>query len=262
MQTVRNGECVLHVRVEGPADGRPVMFGNSLGTDMRVWDAMLPHLPEGLRLIRYDKRGHGLSDCPTGPYSIEMLSDDAAAVIDALDVGPVTFVGLSIGGLIGHGLAHGHGDKIKALALMDTAVRIGSPELWAERVVALRADGMAAMVEAILDRWFTAAARQDPLQMGPWRNMLLNTPLEGYIGCSQAIARADFTSGVRDLSLPIVAMAGEEDKATTPELVRETAALYRAGFHLIEKAGHLPCVEQPEDTARVITEFLKETADA
>ena len=259
MQTVRNGECTLHVRVDGPANGRPVMFGNSLGTDMRVWDAMLPYLPEGLRLIRYDKRGHGLSDCPPGPYSIEMLADDAAAVIAALGVGPVTFIGLSIGGLIGHGLAHAHADKIKALVLMDTGVKIGTPEMWAERIDALRADGMGGMVEAILQRWFSPDFRADPEAVTVWRNMLLQTPLEGYIGCSQAIAKADF--GGKPLDLPIMAMGGSTDLSTPPDLVQATADLHRASFHLIEGVGHLPCVEKPEDTARLITDFLKETAD-
>ena len=101
MRTIKANGAELHVALSGPEQGPAVMFSNSLGTDLRVWDDLIPHLPQGLRLVRYDKRGHGLSEETPGPYSIETLADDAAALIDALGLGKVVFVGLSIGGLIG-----------------------------------------------------------------------------------------------------------------------------------------------------------------
>ena len=260
MQTIRTDDAVLHVSDTGPRDGRAVLFGNSLGTDLRVWDAMLPHLPEDLRLIRWDKRGHGLSDVGDSRFDIDLLVRDAAAVVDAAGVRSVTVVGLSIGGLIGLGLALARPDLVKGLVLMDTAARIGTPQLWDDRIVALERDGLEAMADGVMDRWFSAAMRSDAGRVAPWRNGLSRTAPEGYIGCCRAIGGADFTDRLPDISCPVIATAGAEDKATPPDLVRATADALGAPFHLIEGAGHLPCVERPEETAALITRFLEETA--
>lgn len=260
MKTVTSNGVTLHVQLEGPEDGPVVMFANSLGTDLRVWDLLLPHLPEGLRIVRFDKRGHGLSDCPEAPYHMDTLVADAEVIIDTLGLRDITFVGLSIGGLIGQGLAARRPEVMRALVLMDTAAKIGSPEMWQERIDALRTGGIGSMAEAILDRWFAPEMRNDPARLAPWRHMLTRAPIEGYIGCCAAIAEADFTRSTRALTLPVMAMAGSEDGATTPEMVRATADLCNAAFHVIQDAGHLPCIEAPEQVGALITYFLKETA--
>lgn len=257
MDTVLSGDCYLNVRVDGPADGAAVMLCNSLGTDLRVWDPMLPHLPAGMRVIRYDKRGHGLSDCPDGPYTIPMLGQDAAAIADAVGAKDIIFVGLSIGGLIGQQLAHDRPELLKGLALMDTAAKIGNHEIWNERIAMVRSAGLPSMADGVMDRWFSAAGRKDTAKLAPWKNMLSATRGEGYAACSEAIMNADFTPQVDALKLPIIAMAGEEDNATTPELVKATADLYGAPFHLIAGAGHLPCVEAPEATGKIVSDFIR-----
>lgn len=234
------------------------MFSNSLGTDLRVWDPMIPHLPAGLRIVRYDKRGHGLSDCPPSPYTMQELVADTEAVADFAGVKEVTFVGLSIGGLIGQGLTLKRPDLVSELVLMDTAAKIGTVEMWQERIDALQSGGLEAMADAVLDRWFAEKTRGDEQALAPWRHMLTRTPLDGYIGCCQAISASDFTSDVENISVPVMAMAGAEDKATTPELVKATADLYHAPFHVLDGAGHLPCVEKPEETAALISAFMKE----
>ena len=258
MRTITSNGATLNVRVDGPDNGPVVLFANSLGTDLRVWELLLPHLPSDLRIVRYDKRGHGLSDCPDAPYKIDTLVSDAEAVIDALGLTDVIFVGLSIGGLIGQGLAARRPDAIRALVLMDTAAKIGSPGMWQDRIAALQTDGMGSMVDGILDRWFAPEMRNDPTRLSPWRNMLLRTPLEGYVGCCAAIAEADFTESTSQLTLPVMAMAGSEDGSTTPEIVQATASLCNAAFHVVAGAGHLPCVEAPEAVGALITDFLKE----
>lgn len=259
MQTIYVAGCNLHVRFDGPEDGPVVMFSNSLGTELRVWDLMRAHLPKGLRLVRYDKRGHGLSDCPEGPYSIDMLAGDAAAIADAFDLRDVTFVGLSIGGLIGQALALSRPDIVKSLVLMDTGAKIGTAELWAERIAALEVGGLEGMADAVMDRWFSAGMRNDEPALAPWRNMLLRTPVQGYKGCCEAIAAADYSDKAKALSIPVMAMVGNEDRATTPDLVRATAELYNAPFHVIKEAGHLPCVEKPAEAAKLIVQFMEST---
>ncbi len=259
MQTVTSGTVHLHVKDEGPRDGRVVMFGNSLGTDFRVWDLMLPHLPGGLRIVRFDKRGHGLSDCPPAPYAMDDLVGDTLAIVDALDLRDITFVGLSIGGMIGQGIAARRPDLLRALVLMDTAAKIGTPALWDDRIATVRSKGLSAMSDGIMQRWFSDAFRADAPRLAPWVNMLTRTPAEGYAGCSAAISGADLTETTKQITLPVMAIGGSEDGSTPPDVVRATADLCGAPFHLIEGAGHIPCVEAPEETAALIADFLERT---
>lgn len=258
MHILHNSDVALHVKVHGPEHGRAVMFSNSLGTDLRVWDALVAQLPNDLRIIRYDKRGHGLSDCPDPPYSMNALVDDAEIIADTFASGGVTFVGLSIGGLIGQGLAARRQDLVKNLVLMDTGAKIGNAEMWAARIEALRGGGIAAIADAILERWFAPTFRNSP-DVVPWRNMLVRTPAQGYIGCCEAIAATDLTTSTQCLTCPVLALVGAEDGSTPPDLVKATADLCGAEFHVIEDAGHLPGVEQPEATARLIRDFLERT---
>ncbi|MFT3691003.1 3-oxoadipate enol-lactonase [Paenirhodobacter sp.] len=260
MHTLVRPDATLHIRDDGPRDGRPVVFANSLGTDLRVWDALLPMLPPGLRIVRFDKRGHGLSDAPPAPYRLDTLVDDAEALCETLGLTGVTFVGLSIGGLIGQGLAAKRPDLLRALVLMDTAAQIGSAEMWQARIDTIRAQGIAALQGPIMERWFTAPFRDTNPEFALWCNMLTRTTVEGYIGCCAAIAAADLTESTRALRLPVLALAGDEDGSTPPDLVRATAALCGAEFHLIPDAGHIPCVEQPAATAARLTAFLERTA--
>lgn len=260
MRAINANGVTLHVQEDGVPNGAPVVFANSLGTDLRLWNALIPLLPEGLRLIRYDKRGHGLSDCPDGPYSLDDLTADAAALIEALDLGPVTFVGLSIGGMIGQSLAANRPDLVRALVLSNTAAKMGTPAIWKERIDAINAQGLAAMEAAILDRWFGPAFRATP-EAALWGALLSRTPVAGYVGCCAAIAAADLTDSTAGLRLPTLAIAGSQDGASPPDLVAATAALIpNAECHVIDGAGHLPCVENPAATAAILTPFLKEHA--
>ena len=260
MQMIETNGVRLHVSDEGPRDGFAVVFANSLGTDFRVWDAVLPHLPEGLRLIRYDKRGHGLSDCPAAPYHMGDLVKDAAGVMDTLKVRSALFVGLSIGGIIAQGLAAERPDLVRAMVLADTGAKIGTPQMWEDRVAAVRAGGIEALEGPILERWFSKDFRENRQgELAAWRHMLCRTPVEGYAGCSLAIAETDLVESTSRLSLPTLAIVGSEDGSTPPDLVRETADLISGSrFEVIRGAGHLPCVEQPQEMARLITEFMKE----
>lgn len=255
---VANG-VTLHLREDGDPAGQPVVFANSLGTDLRLWDPLLPHLPAGLRLIRYDKRGHGLSDCPPGPWSIDDLATDAAALIEVLDLRQVVFVGLSIGGMIGQRLSAMQPERIKALVLSNTAARMGTPEMWQDRIAAIRAGGIASMEAAVLDRWFGPGFRHtDAARL--WGAMLSRTPVEGYLACCAAIAAADLTETTARLRLPAMAIAGSHDGASPPDLVAGTAALIPGcRTHVIEGAGHLPCVETPAAYAALLTQFMKDT---
>lgn len=250
----------LHWREDGDPAGRAVVFANSLGTDLRLWEALLPLLPDGVRVIRYDMRGHGLSDCPPAPYTMADLVADAEALLDALDIKACVFIGLSIGGMVAQGLAARRPDLIGALVLSNTAAKMGDAAMWQARIDAIEAGGLGATADAVMDRWFSPAFRTGP-DLALWRNMLVRTPVEGYLGCCHAIAGADLAASTCKLALPTLAIAGSADGASPPELVRATAAMIPGSrLAVIEGAGHLPCVEAPAAYADLLDTFLKDTA--
>jgi len=254
------GDIALHYREDGDPSGAPLVFANALGTDLSLWDAVLPRLPDGLRIIRYDMRGHGASDCPPAPYTMGALVRDAEALLDHLNVRDCAFVGLSIGGMVAQGLAIKRLDQMRALVLSNTAAKIGQPAMWQDRIAAVRAGGMAAVADATLERWFSKRFRKDDTHIAPVRQMLLRTPPEGYMGCSAAIAGTDFYTPTSGLRLPTLGVAGSDDGSTPPDLVRETVDLIHGSkLHLIRQAGHLPCIDQPEAFAQALGDFLKET---
>ena len=258
MQMADLGDVALHYRVDGPEDAPTVVFANSLGTDFRLWDDVLPLLPQGLRYVRYDKRGHGLSSCPQGPYSMGALVRDAERLLDHLNVRDCVFVGLSIGGLIAQGLAVKRLDQVRAMVLSCTAAKIGTAQMWQDRIDAIKADGVEPMADGIIDRWFAKPFVASGAAL-PWRNMLARTPAEGYAGCCSAIAGTDFYTPTSGLTLPTLGIAGTEDGSTPPDLVRETVDLIKGSrFELIRGVGHLPCVEKPEQYAALLTQFLKD----
>ncbi|WP_372574722.1 3-oxoadipate enol-lactonase [Ruegeria jejuensis] len=250
------GAAQLHYRVDGDPDGAPVVFANSLGTDLRLWDPLLPHLPAGLKIIRYDKRGHGLSSVPDGPYAMGALVRDTEQLLDHLGVRDCVFVGLSIGGMIAQGLAVKRLDLVRGMVLSNTAAKIGTPAMWDERIAAARKGGIEALADATMERWFSRAFRATP-ELTLWRNMLTRQPLEGFLGCSAAISGTDFYTPTSGLRLPTLGIAGSEDGSTPPDLVRETVELIPgSAFKLIRRAGHLPCVERPDEYAALLTAFL------
>lgn len=256
MQILSRPWGAMHFRVDGPEAAPRVLFANSLGTDLRLWDALLPLLPP-LCAIRYDKRGHGLSD--DGAGSIADLAEDAIALVEATGGGPVVFVGLSIGGLIAQAAAAARPDLFRALVLSNTAARIGTADSWQGRIAAVRAGGIAPIADTVMERWFAAPFRATP-ELAAWRNMLVRSPAPGYIAACEAIAAADLTAATAGLRLPSLVIAGSEDGSTPPDLVEATANLIPgARFAVIPGAGHLPCVETPAAHAALITQFLKET---
>lgn len=256
MQVLTRPWGAMHIREDGPEDGLPVVFANSLGTDLRLWDAVLPLLP-GIRAIRFDKRGHGLSDL-SGPHSADDLADDAAALIEHVGRGPVVFVGLSVGGIIGQALAHRHPDLVRGLVLSNTAPRMGTAESWQDRVQAITAGGMAAITDLVMERWFAPPFHATP-EFPLWRNMLLRCDPQGYIDTCGVLAKADLTQAAPTLRMPVQVIAGGADGASPPDLVAAGAALIPgARYDLIPDAGHIPCVETPDRWAAIVAPFLKE----
>ena len=249
----------LNVVETGDPNGAPVVFGNSLGTSLELWEPLLPLLPNGLRIVRWDKRGHGASDAPPAPYKMGTLVADAEAIMDALDMKDALFVGLSIGGLIAQGLASKRMDLVRAMVLSNTAAKIGNRAMWEERIALARTDGLEPIADMSMERWFSKGFAVSPA-VEPWRDMYLTTHVEGLCGCAAAIAGTDFITPTSGLRLPSLGIAGSEDRSTPPALVRETLDLIPGSkFELIRGVGHLPHVEKPEEYARILISFMEET---
>lgn len=251
------GDLAVGMAEDGRADGPPVLFLHALGTDLSLWDGVLPQLPDGPRYVRLDLRGHGASDCPPPPYSMGALIRDAERAMEQLALRDAVVIGLSIGGMIAQGLAVKRLDLVRGLVLSNTAAKIATADTWASRIEAVRTGGMAAVTDPTIDRWFPRAFRTTPAAQR-WRDRLLAQNPEGWIGCASAIAGTDFYTTTATLTLPTLALAGSEDGSTPADLVRETAALMRGSrFELIRGAGHLPPVDRPEPWAAAVSAFLR-----
>ena len=251
---------VLHVQDLGPADKPALVFANSLGTDLRIWDDVVARLAERFRIVLYDKRGHGLSETGETPYAISDHVADLAALLDDLAIEGALVCGLSVGGLIAQGLTASRPELVAGLILSDTAHKIGTAELWNGRIAAIEKGGIASIAEAILERWFSKDLRDnDPVALAGWRSMLTRTPQAGYLGTCAAIRDADFTEEARRIAVPALCIVGEEDGATPPALVRQLADLIPgARYEVIAGAGHLPCIERPAKVAELIGAFATE----
>lgn len=252
----------LHYRIEGPLHGPPLVFINSLGTDLRLWDAVVPAFVGRFRIIRFDKRGHGLSDAPPGPYTIRDHVQDLVGLLEHLKIETAILVGISVGGLIAMDYTLQHPQRVTALVLCDTAPKIGTAELWRERMAAVSEQGLGPLAEKLIERWFTPTfANQHPAAYRGYRNMLARMPFAGYIATCAALRDADLREQVAAITTPTLALCGAADISTPPAVLRQLAAtLPNARFELISGAAHLPCVEQPVAVVAAVNRFFQDRA--
>ena len=260
MPFVKVGDCVLHYCVDGAASKPALLFANSLGSDLRIWDLIVPLLARDFLLIRYDLRGHGLSEAPPPPYSAADLARDAAGLLDGLEIGSVVICGLSVGGVIAQQFAIDYPARVRALVLCDTGARIGSVASWEERMAIVRAKGLAALAAPSMERWFTEDFRRRRSdQVRGYANMVVRGSPEGYIGTCCALRDADFTQAGASIDKPTLVVCGEQDIATPPEMARQLASVIpNARLSIIPNAAHISCVEQPNVLADQIKNFLRE----
>ncbi|UCD82844.1 MAG: 3-oxoadipate enol-lactonase [Desulfobacterales bacterium] len=264
MPFIQIDNVVHYYTIEGAENAPALVFSNSLGSDHRIWDPVLPYFRDRFRIIRYDQRGHGLSDATPAPYSISELVDDLAGMLDSLNIDNALVCGLSVGGMIAQGLAASYPRRAHALVLCDTAMQIGPASMWDERIAAIKKDGIGALTDPIMERWFTRELRDNrTTELSGYVNMLERTPVEGYIGTCCAIRDADLREAAASISRPTLVLCGDQDLATPPGLARELAdAVSGATFSLIEGAAHISCVEQPESFSRLVIDFWEEIRNA
>jgi 3-oxoadipate enol-lactonase/4-carboxymuconolactone decarboxylase len=245
-----------HVAVDGPPGAPAILLLHSLGTSLHVWDAQVEALARGFRIVRFDLRGHGLTELAAGPYTIDDLADDALAVLDACGVTVAHVGGVSIGGMIAQAVAARAPARVTSLLLCDTALALPPPEAWRTRAATVRAEGVAAIAEATLARWVTPAYLASPGGRG-LRATLLRTHPEGYAAAAEVLATADLTRTTPRLRVPALVLVGEHDPSTpiaAAEALRD--ALSGAQLVVIPHAAHIPLVEQAEAVIAAIQAFL------
>jgi 3-oxoadipate enol-lactonase/4-carboxymuconolactone decarboxylase len=245
-----------HVAVEGPPGAPAVLLIHSLGTNLHVWDAQVDRLSRGFRVVRFDLRGHGLTEVTTGPCSIDEFAADALAVLDACGIAVAHVGGVSIGGMIAQALHARAPTRVASLILCDTALAIPPPEMWRARAATVRAEGVAAIAEATLSRWVTPAYLASPGGRG-LRAILLRTHPEGYAAAAEALATADLSHQARQIRVPALVLVGELDPSTpvaSAEALRD--AIPGARLVVIPRAAHIPLVEFSEAVNAAIETFL------
>jgi 3-oxoadipate enol-lactonase len=244
--------------LEGRKDAPVIVMANSLGTTLEMWDDQAPALGERFRLLRYDHRGHGGSSVPPGPYKIEDLGRDALAMLDGLGIERFSFCGLSIGGMVGMWLASEAPERVERLVLCCTSALLGPKDLWDERIAVAKSQGMDALVDGVIVRWFTPALfAENPEAVEKGARMLRETDPEGYAGCCAAIRDMDLRDRLPSIKSPTLVISGAEDPATPPEhgkLIRDS--IPGAGFEVVPGASHLANIERPEIVTRAILDHL------
>ena len=259
MPTANVNDTALHYRFDGPDEAPVILISNSLASNLSMWDHQIDTLLQlGFRVLRYDSRGHGQSGVTPGPYSIEMLTADAIGLLDALGIERASFMGCSKGGMVGQMAGTKHGDRFDRLVLCSTSAYMGGADVWAARIGAVTNGGMAAVVDATIDRWFTKPGQERiPTDVARVREMILATPPQGFIACAHAIAAMDQRESIRAIDRPTLVVVGAHDPGTPPsvaELIHDRIA--GSKLVVLDESAHFCNVEQAGPFNAALEEFL------
>jgi 3-oxoadipate enol-lactonase len=234
----------LHYQFDGDPQGPVLLLSNSLGTNLSIWDGQLAALGRTFRVLRYDSRGHGRSLVTPGPYTIGQLGRDVVSLLVRLEIPRVHFCGLSLGGMVGMWLACREPSRVQRLVLANTAALMGPRDLWDKRIEAVRAAGMTAIADSVIERWLTPAFREShPAQTESLRAMLLGSPPEGYSASCAAIRDMDQRGHLAEIHAPTLVITGTHDPATPPALGRAIADVIPDSRYVELPAAHMSNIE-------------------
>jgi len=257
MPTIDADGTPINVEVEGAEGAPPLMFSNSLGTDLHMWDEQAAALKDHFRVIRYDTRGHGKSGAPPGPYSMERLGRDVLKVLSALGILRVRWCGLSMGGMTGMWLARHVPECIDRMVLANTAAKSGNPDTWNARIHAVNSNGIAAVADAVLNIWFTKSFRERAKDsIARVRETLVGTEPQGYVGCCSAIRDMDQRWGLADIKTKTLVIAGKHDMGTTVANAELIVSRIKGAKLKLLDAAHISNIEQPSAFTDTIERFL------
>lgn len=257
MPTAELPDVALHYEWSGPDTAPVLVFSNSLGTNLHMWDAQIADFGKHFRILRYDTRGHGQSSVTPGPYSIEQLSNDVVGLLDALHLAKVHFCGLSMGGMTGIFLGAHFANRFHKIVLCSTAANIGTAETWNARIAGVKEGGMKSIGHAVIDRWFTPQFRAaHPAEIATMQVMVENANPEGYIANCAAVRDAHLGNSLADFKVPALVVSGTQDPATPPADGRYLAQGIPNSRFLEVSAAHISNIEAQAVFNREVLSFL------
>jgi 3-oxoadipate enol-lactonase len=250
--------CPINYQVEGAADAPVLMLCNSLGTNLHMWDEQAAEWSKHFRLVRYDRRGHGKSGAPKGAYNMDMLGNDALAVADAAGARKFNWCGLSMGGMVGQWMGANARDRVIKLVLSNTHYHYADKQPWHDRIKFARDNGLAKLSGPQMERWFTKEFRdRSPGPVAKVVEMFTATPLDGFLGCCEAVRDMDFSKSTPTVTAPTMVIVGSKDPATLPEHGYEIAKMIKGAKVTSLEAAHLSNIEQPKAYTEAVLNFLK-----
>jgi 3-oxoadipate enol-lactonase len=261
MPTINADGCPIHVEIEGSDTAPALILSNSLGTTLHMWDAQVAPFTKSFRLVRFDRRGHGRSGVPQGPYTMERLGRDVLAIMDGLGIKKASWCGLSMGGMEGMWLGANAGDRFERLVLSNTSSYFADKAGWNDRLKLVREKGVPAFAAANMERWFTKGFRErDPQTIARISEMFSATPLEGYLACGAAVRDMDHRELLPRIKVPTLVVIGRHDPATTPEAGEFVRSQIPGAEVAMLDAAHLSNVEQPAQFNDAVLGFLSRGA--
>lgn len=250
----------VHYLLEGPDSAPVILFSHSLATHLDTWAPQAKALADDYRVLRYDTRGHGDTDTPPGPYTFNLLAEDAVRLLDALRIDKAHWVGISLGGMIGQAFALAYPDRLLSLSLCDTASELPADahSVWNERIATATTQGMEPLVEPTIERWFSPGfIEREPQTVEVIREMIRATSVLGYVGCSQAIMQLDFTEQLAEIRVPTAIIVGEDDPGTpvsASQLIHEKIS--GSELIILPEAFHLSNLEKADEFNRALRSFV------
>jgi 3-oxoadipate enol-lactonase len=249
--------CPINVQVEGSDRAPVLMLSNSLGTNLNMWDDQAGEFAKHFRLVRYDRRGHGKSGVPKGPYSMERFGRDVISILDALKIKKINWCGLSMGGMVGQWLGANAPDRIDKLILSNTNYNYADKGPWNDRIKFVQEKGLAELVDPNMERWFTKDFRaRAPETIARMKEIFLTTKVQGYVACCEAIRDMNFTASNPRISAPTLVIVGKQDPATPPAAGEAIAQQIKGAKLAALDAAHIANMEQPKLYTETVLRFL------
>ncbi len=257
---IKNG-IHLNYEIYGREEGEVILFSHSLGTSILMWDPQIKTLRDKYKILCFDTRGHGNSDVPEPPYTLEALAEDVIGLLDALGIDKVNWVGLSMGGMIGQAVALNYPERLKSLILCDTAAKVNDEDqpIWQQRINTALTEGMKPLLQPTLERWFTGPfLKKNPPIVELIKKLFLSTPVKGFVGCAEAIRKLNYLDRLSRIKIPTLIMVGEQDMGTPVEISKEMhKRINGSDLVIIPSAAHLSNLEQPNRFNTALLDFLE-----
>lgn len=257
MPTITSNQAQIHYQTFGDQTKPALIFSNSLGTQYSMWQPQIDYFKDHYYVVCYDTRGHGQSSAPQGPYQLKQLGEDVIAVLDHLHIEKANFCGISMGGLTGQWLAIHHPDRFEHIVIANTAAKIGQEQAWLDRANTVREQGLEPIANTAASRWFTADfIQKQPETVKQLSQNLALGSAEGYASCCEALAKADLRAELKQISVPVLIIAGQQDPVTT---VADGLSMQNEieNSQLFEiNASHISNIEQADAFNQTLNYFI------